>query len=250
MSGASEAGALALALRGLSLSFPRRGAPPLEVLSGIELEVRRGEILALVGPSGCGKTTLLKVLMGLLEPSAGACEGPSGGLAMVFQRPHLLPWRSALQNATFGLEARPEPPGDATERAAALLTRMGLGDHLGDYPHQLSEGMKQRVNLARALLTEPEVLLLDEPFAALDIATRRALQRDLLALWEERPLTIVLVSHALDDVVALADRVGVLSAKPTRLLDVSALDVPRPRTRSPELQARVAELEAKLLGPE
>jgi ABC-type nitrate/sulfonate/bicarbonate transport system ATPase subunit len=240
----------ALTLRDLRVSYPRPQGEPLEVLGGIDLEVQRGEILALVGTSGCGKTTLLNVLTGLLEPSEGAVEGARGpgALSLVFQRPHLLPWRSALSNATFGLECRDMPRAEREAQASELLTRMGLGDHLHDYPHQLSEGMKQRVNLARALLTQPEVLLLDEPFAALDVKTRRDLQRDLLLLWEERQLTIVLVSHALDDVVALADRVGILSAKPARLVELSELDLPRPRQRSVELQVRVAALEAKLIG--
>ena len=238
----------ALSLSELRLSYPRPQAPPLEVLGGIDLEVRRGEILALVGASGCGKTTLLSVLAGLLKPTSGSISGARGpgSLALVFQRPHLLPWRSALSNATFGLECRETPPAEAAPQAAQLLTRMGLGDHLQDFPHQLSEGMKQRVNLARALLTQPEVLLLDEPFAALDVKTRRALQRDLLELWEERQLTIVLVSHALDDVVALADRVGILSEKPSRLVELSSIDLPRPRERSPALQSHVAALEARL----
>lgn len=245
----SGAGEVALALRELRVSYPRRKAPPLEVLGGIDLEVQRGEILALVGTSGCGKTTLLNVLTGLLEPSSGSVEGTRGpsSLALVFQRPHLLPWRSALANAAFGLECRGATREAREDQAAQLLTRMGLGDHLADYPHQLSEGMKQRVNLARALLTEPEVLLLDEPFAALDVKTRRDLQRDLLELWAERQLTIVLVSHALDDVVSLADRVGILSPKPARVRELTTIDLPRPRARSPELQARVAALEASLL---
>ncbi|MBL4846243.1 MAG: ABC transporter ATP-binding protein [Planctomycetes bacterium] len=235
-----------LTVRDLRASYPVGASERLEVLGGIDVSVARGEILALVGTSGCGKTTLLHVLSGLHAPSGGTIEGSRDSMAMVFQRPHLLPWRTVLDNATFGLECRGDVT-DANAKASALLSRMGLGDHLADYPHQLSEGMKQRVNLARALLVEPEVLLLDEPFAALDVRTRRGLQEDLLELWGEQDLTIVLVSHSLDDVVYLSDRVGILSEKPTRLQELTEIDLPRPRKRGTlALLECVAALEAKL----
>jgi NitT/TauT family transport system ATP-binding protein len=186
-------------------------------------------VLSLIGPSGCGKTTFLHALAGLLEPTAGEVVRGETRAAMVFQRPTLMPWRTVLDNALFGLECR--GPVGAADRSAArdLLTRMRLGDHLDDHPHQLSEGMQQRVNLARALLVEPDILLLDEPFSALDVTTRRGLQDDLLARWAEGDLTVVLVSHSLEDVVYVSDRICVLTDKPTRIAEVFTVDLPRPR---------------------
>jgi len=203
----------------------------LHVLDGLELTVQPGEFLALVGPSGCGKTTFLHVLAGLHTPTSGRIDTGGARAAMVFQRPTLMPWRSVLDNALFGLECRQRVSDDDRARASELLHRMGLGDHLRDHPHQLSEGMKQRVNLARALLVEPDVLLLDEPFSALDVSSRRRLQDDLLARWQERALTVILVSHSLEEVAYLADRVCVLTGKPTRARATVPVSLPRPRAR-------------------
>ena len=201
----------------------------LQVLEGLDLTVTAGELLCVVGPSGCGKTTLLQVLGGLLPPTAGSVEVAAGRRAHVFQRPRLLPWRTVLDNAVYGLECRGTPRAEARPRAAELLGRLGLGDHLADPPHHLSEGMKQRVNLARALLVEPDLLLMDEPFAALDEPTRRRLQADLVELWRARGCTIVFVSHSVEEVVHLGDRVVVLSEKPTRVAGEVEIDLPRPR---------------------
>lgn len=238
----------ALRVEGLEVRFPSRTkGRDLEVLDRLDLAVAPGELVAVIGPSGCGKTTLLHVVQGLLAPVEGSVES-GGRTALVFQRPTLLPWRAVLANATYGLECAGRDPGEATAAAAALLERLGLGDHLRDYPHALSEGLKQRVNLARALLVEPDLLLLDEPFAALDARTRRRLQDDLLALWERRGCAILLVSHTIEEVVYLADRVVVLSDKPTRVAADVPVELPRPRDPAdPATGALVRRLE-ELLG--
>ena len=220
----------------LTVEFPTAGGETLRVLDGVSLEIQRGEFFSLVGPSGCGKTTFLHVLAGLCEPTQGEIKAGDGGIrtALVFQSPTLMPWRSILDNALFGLECRGKITEEQRSRAAAMLSSMGLGGHLADHPHQLSEGMKQRVNLARALLVDPEVLLLDEPFAALDMMTRRQLQDDLLDRCRSHGITAVLVSHSLEEVAYLSDRVGVLSDKPTRLIGVRNIDLPHPRAQGAE----------------
>jgi NitT/TauT family transport system ATP-binding protein len=205
-----------------------------------------------VGPSGCGKTTLLHAIDELLPLPPGAIESHGLARAMVFQRPRLLPWRTVLSNATFGIECRGRGGDEATAKARTLLGRMGLSDQLECHPHELSEGMKQRVNLARALLVEPELLLMDEPFSALDLLTRRALHADLLELWEERGFTVVFVSHSLEEVVTLADRVAVLGPGSTGLRHLEQIDLARPRRADPaaslRLLERVEEL-SRLLEP-
>jgi len=229
-----------VALRDVTLSFG--GA---KVLAGIDLEVRRGEMLALIGPSGCGKTSLLHVVMGLLSNQSGTvtCHGTR---AMVFQQPQLLPWATVVDNAAFGLECRGVSRDQARTRAAAMLETMGLTGALSRMPHQLSEGMKQRVNLARALLTEPSILLMDEPYSALDTMTRERLWGELLDLWRERELSVLFASHDLEEVVFLADRVAFLGDEPTRVLAVEEVRLPRPRVHGPALHERVAALRARL----
>ncbi len=234
----------AFRIEDLVVEYRSRSGDSLRVLDGLNLEVERGEFVSLIGPSGCGKTTLLQVLAGQCEIRSGQIhsDGPSLRTAVVFQQPTLLPWRTILENALFGLECRGPLTTADREAATELLKSMDLGEHLGDHPHELSEGMKQRVNLARALLVEPEVLLLDEPFAALDVITRRALQRELRDTCTERGITAVLVSHSLEDVVYLSDRVGVLSDKPTRLIGTKAIELEHPRAVG--VAARVAMMEA------
>jgi len=231
----------AVRLSKVSKGFVQSGGGPLSVLDAVSLEVRTGEFFAMVGPSGCGKTTLLDLVMGLTEPSSGRIDVGAQRAAMVFQRPHLLPWRTVLDNALYGLECRGELDAQSRERAVGLLQRMKLGDHLQEHPHQLSEGMKQRVNLARALLVDPQLLLMDEPFSALDPATRRDLQDDLLALWTERGLTVIFVSHSLPEVALLADRVAVMGHKPRGELTILAVDAARPRGATADSQRVLAE---------
>lgn len=237
-----------LSIEGLTLRYRRPDHSTLTVFEGLDLAVRPGEFLALIGESGCGKTSLLHALAGLLPIEAGSIDAARGELAMVFQKPQLLPWRNVLDNATYGAECRGRSRVELQPRARKLLERVGLADHLLDHPHQLSEGMKQRVNLARALLTDPRVLLLDEPFAALDVRTRRRLQDDLIELWQERGFTVIFVSHSLEEVVYLAQRVVLLGDKPAGVRSIAELALPYPRAGDPEanlaLWAQVEALEA------
>ncbi|MEM6991405.1 MAG: ABC transporter ATP-binding protein [Myxococcota bacterium] len=226
----------ALTLGAVGIDFPQHDGTRLRVLDGVSLRVRDGEFFSIVGPSGCGKTTLLDLVMDLATPSTGTIDVAAHRRAMVFQRPQLLPWRTVLDNAIYGVECRGELREQSRTEATELLDRMGLGKQLHEHPDRLSEGMKQRVNLARALLIRPDLLLMDEPFAALDPATRRRLQDDLLKLWEERAFTVVFVSHSVPEVVYLSDRVAVLSDKPTRVVAVERIELPRPRAESPEAQ--------------
>jgi ABC-type nitrate/sulfonate/bicarbonate transport system ATPase subunit len=237
-------------LRELRLRFP----PGRPVLDGVSFEARAGEILAIIGPSGCGKTSLLHIVMGLLEASSGEARViDRKRIAMVFQKSQLLPWRSVVDNAAFGLECRGLGLAEARQRATTLLETMGLGDVLAARPHQLSEGMKQRVNLARALLVEPDLLLMDEPYAALDVMTRRKLHRELLDLWREQRFTVIFASHSLEEVVLLADRVLVLSDKPTSVKAMTEVDLPRPRRLAGEgagpVHGQIAAIEAQLSVP-
>jgi NitT/TauT family transport system ATP-binding protein len=240
---ASASPAAVILAQDLQASYELPGGARLEVFEALSFEARSGEFLSIVGPSGCGKTTLLHLIAGLLEPSAGKLELPqTPRVAMVFQRPTLIPWRSVLQNASFGAQCA----GLELEPKAArqLLERMRLGDRLEALPHQLSEGMKQRVNLARALLIEPDILLLDEPFSSLDVQTRRELQRDLLELWRSRSMTIIHVSHNLEDVAAMADRVLVLSSRPCRVLANHPIEVAQSKREGPQRWAIIEALEA------
>lgn len=228
----------AVRIDGLVVDYRSTGAA-LRVLDGVSMTVRTGEIFGVIGPSGSGKTTLLHAIMGLVGRSAGTIEVLSRSTAMVFQRPQLFPWRDVADNAAYGLECRGVAPETARRRASELLSQMKLGEHLTDRPHRLSEGMKQRVNLARALLVEPELLLMDEPYSALDVVTRRALANELLKSWQERAFTVVFASHSLEEMVLLADRVAVLGEKPTRVRAVLDVDLPRPRGVGPEGRARL-----------
>jgi NitT/TauT family transport system ATP-binding protein len=216
---------LLVEVEGLDVSF---GAH--QVLSGLNLEIPSGQILAIVGPSGCGKTTLLRVLQGLVLPSAGSVRWQGEpSVAMVHQGSLLLPWRTNLDNASFGLECAGTPQPEARAQAKPMLERMGLGDRLHHHPHQISGGMRQRVDLARAMLLRPRLLLLDEPFNSLDRSMAHELQADLLELWGEGGLTIVLVSHDIDEVVRLADHVVLLQGDPATAGGLHQVDLPRPR---------------------
>ena len=200
------------------------------VLDSLDLWVFEGEFISILGPSGSGKTTLLRVINGLEAPTRGriAWRGEPS-MALVFQKALLLPWRTVLDNATFALECRGERRSEGRDRTVALLERMGLGDHLHHHPHELSGGMQQRVDLARALLLEPRVLLMDEPFGSLDVDTSASLQALLLEMWAARHFTVVFVSHALSEVVALSDRVALLAGSPSRITRVETVDLSRPR---------------------
>ena len=227
----------ALAAAGVDLSFPLRGGGRLPVLAGLDLAVEAGGIVALIGPNGSGKSTLLRVLGGLLEPERGRVTldgdpivGPDPRIGLVFQEPRLLPWRSAADNITYPLELA---GWSASRRAARLaeLTRLVALDPgvVRNVPAELSGGTRQRVALARALALEPEVLLLDEPFSALDALSRERFDLELLRLWERAHTTIVLVTHSIAEAILVADRVVVLSPRPGRIVADLPVELPRPR---------------------
>jgi NitT/TauT family transport system ATP-binding protein len=211
---------------------PRRGRKNFAAVRDIDLEVAEGEFLVLVGPSGCGKSTLLDLLAGLGEPTAGQIlvdgrrvSGPGLDRGIVFQQYALLPWRSALGNIEFGLEASGLRRRERAARAREYLELVGLSGFENSYPHELSGGMKQRVAIARSLAYDPEVLLMDEPFAALDALTRDSLQAQLIRIWEQTGKTIVFITHSIDEAVYLGERVAVMSARPGRIKAVIEIEI-------------------------
>ena len=228
----------AVRIYGLSKSFTLNGAA-LPVLRDLNLYIRPGESLAVVGPSGCGKTTLLRVLAGLEAPDGGQVridgrpvQGVGTERAVIFQEPRLLPWLTVLGNVAFGLEVRGVPKAEAEAQARQNIRLVGLGEFEDAFPAQLSGGMAQRVGIARALAVQPEILLLDEPLGALDAMTRITMQDELARIWREQQVTMILVTHDLEEAIFLADRVLVMPREkgtPPRLIDI---DLPRPRDRS------------------
>jgi NitT/TauT family transport system ATP-binding protein len=221
----------------VSKEFPVRGGPgpsrrPFAAVREIDLDVHDGEFLVLVGPSGCGKSTLLDLLAGLTRPTAGRIlvddrpiDGPGLDRGIVFQQYALLPWRTAQENVEFGLEAKRVPKRQRRERAREFLALVGLTRFGDRYPHELSGGMKQRVAIARSLAYDPGVLLMDEPFAALDALTRDALQAQLLRIWEQTRKTVVFITHSIDEAVFLGQRVAVMSAHPGRIKAIVEIDL-------------------------
>jgi NitT/TauT family transport system ATP-binding protein len=220
-----------LVVRGLDKSFD-----DLVVLDRIDLEVRQGEFVSLVGPSGCGKTTFLRIIAGLEGADAGSIQidghelrAPGVDRGFVFQADSLLPWRDVRSNASIGLEVNGRDTADDRSRVASLLRLVGLGGFERYHPRQLSGGMRQRVNLARALAVNPEVLLMDEPFASLDAQTREIMQTELLRIWSEGRKTVLFITHQIDEAVYLSDRVVVFSRRPGRVNEIIDITLPRPR---------------------
>jgi len=224
-------------IRGVSQRFGIDGAS-VTALDGIDLEVPDSQFVSVVGPSGCGKSTLLSLVAGLRQPSSGSvlCDGElitapmPRKVGMIFQEANLLPWLSAIENVAFPLKLRRVPKPERLEAAARMLELTGLAGFEGRLPHQLSGGMKQRVAIARGLVQNPAVLLMDEPFASLDEQTRMVLGDELLRIWSETRKTVLFVTHSLNEAVYLADRVIVLSARPGRIVDDVPVSLPRPRT--------------------
>jgi NitT/TauT family transport system ATP-binding protein len=220
-------------IAGLSKSFATR-AGPFVALDGISLDIARGSFCTIVGPSGCGKTTLLRILAGLETADAGnatiAADDPRKPLnAMVFQGESIFPWMNVWNNAAYGLRMRGASRAHIREIVGHYLDRTGLLPFADRYPHQLSGGMKQRVSIARAFATDPEVLLMDEPFSALDEQNRTLLQEELLHIWDEDKKTVVFITHSVDEAVTMGDRIVVMTAHPGRIKALVEVPFPRPR---------------------
>ena len=226
----------------LSKSFEKDKSKTTVALEDVELTVKDGEFLCIIGPSGCGKTTLLRLVAGLDEPTSGNIAldgkrimGPDSRKGMVFQEYSLFPWRTVIRNVSFGLEMQGKEKEESNEIARRYLKLVGLEQFETSYPHELSGGMRQRVAIARALANNPEILLMDEPFGSLDAQTRNALQIELLDIWKKEHLTILFVTHSVDEAVFLADKIAVMSRRPGKIKEVVEVELERPRDRtSPE----------------
>jgi NitT/TauT family transport system ATP-binding protein len=234
-----------------------QGAAPVEALRGVSLDVAPSQFVSFVGPSGCGKSTLLKLVGGLLEPSAGcitvggrAVTGPRRDVGIMFQTPVLFAWRTVLENVLLPIEIRGLDRRACTEKARGILRLVGLEDRERAYPRELSGGMQQRAALSRVLVVDPPIILMDEPFGALDEFTREKMNLELLRIWGERRQTIVFVTHSIVEAVFLSDRVVVMGTRPGRVLSVLDIPLPRPRTiemmKSAEFAAMAFEIREHL----
>ncbi|RMF78705.1 MAG: ABC transporter ATP-binding protein [Chloroflexi bacterium] len=223
-------------LRGLGKIYPTPQGD-VDALVDINLTVNDGEFLCIVGPSGCGKSTLLRILAGIYEETSGEIIVHKADIdrplnSVVFQEYAIFPWRTTLDNIAFGLEMRGVPKPNRMAIARAYMEKVGLTRFADNYPNQLSGGMKQRVALARAMANDPEILLMDEPFGALDAQTREVMQEELLRIWEEDGgKTVVYITHSIDEAVMLGDRVVIMTAHPGRIKSIHPIDLPRPRTQ-------------------
>ena len=251
-----------ISLKTLSFAFTTRSGDSLPVLDDIDLTIPGGGIVALIGPNGCGKSTLLRVIAGLLGPKSGTAQldgssidGPDPRIGLVFQEPRLLPWRTAADNIAYPLDLAGWANERRAARVASLMDLVGLDPAVaGSMPSELSGGTAQRVALARALALEPAVLLLDEPFSALDALSREHFDLELLRLWERAATTIVMVTHSIPEAILVADRVVVLSPRPGRVVADIPVDIPRPRTIAdlddPAAGRTAREIRAHLADPD
>ncbi len=246
------AGPPVITARGVSQVFVRDDEET-HALDTVDLELGDGEFVAIVGPSGCGKSTLLRIIAGLLAPTEGDVRvmgrpvtGPVTDLGIVFQSPVLLDWRDVLGNVLVQIELRGGDPARHVEAATRLLDAVGLAGFLSRYPHELSGGMRQRCAIVRALIHDPPLLLMDEPFGALDALTREQMRIDLEALWLARRKTVLFITHSIDEAVLLADRVVVMSPRPGKIERILSIDLPRPRgveaRQTPEYIAAAEEI--------
>jgi NitT/TauT family transport system ATP-binding protein len=247
-----------IAIENLSVSFTRReadgGTSTIEVLKHLSFEVDDSEFCVIVGPSGAGKTTLLRVVQGLLRPTSGSVsiagrrvDGPQRESGFVFQTFGLLPWRTVRANVEFGLEGRNVPPDRRRSIADTYIEMVGLKGYETHHPHELSGGQQQRVGLARALAIDPQVLLMDEPFASLDAQTRETMQAELLRIQYRERKTVLFVTHSIDEAVYLADRVIVVTPRPSEILEIVEVSLPQPRWKDvEELRARAEFIHLRL----
>ena len=226
-----------LDISNVSKTFHSRDGSDVDALQDISLRVREGEFVTVVGPSGCGKSTLLHILAGVTSRSEGKIslhgdpvDGPRRDVGVVFQEALLLPWRNVMDNVLLPIQVHGKSLRDHRKRAEELLALTNLTGFEGKYPYELSGGMQQRVSIARALVHDPRILLMDEPFGALDAMTREHMNMDLLRIWQESSKTIMLITHSVPEAVLLGDRVVVMSPRPGRIVDIIDIDLPRPRT--------------------
>ena len=247
--------AAVLELNNLDKEIPRPDREPFVIFKNINLSVRDGEFVSIVGPSGCGKTTMLRVINGLMPLSGGEIliDGRSARavdnellMGFVFQGASLLPWRTSLKNVLLGLEGRNHSAQDAERTARKFLELVGLSGFENHYPHELSGGMQQRVNLARALAVDPRILLMDEPFAALDAQTRSFMQMELLRIWRETKKTVIFVTHMISEAILLSDRVVVFTHRPGTIRSECTVPLPRPRSMEMKSDPRFLALENTL----
>lgn len=222
---------------GIRKEFPgKRGSACAEALGGIDLVIKKGEFLAITGPSGCGKSTFLEIVAGLIKPTSGSIYidgkpvgGPGHDRGIVFQGYALFPWRTVLGNVAYGLEEKGIPEQKREEICREYISLVGLSGFEDHYPYQLSGGMKQRVAIARALAYDPDILLMDEPFAALDAQTREVLQGEVLRIWDETKKTVLFVTHNIEEAIFLADRIAIMSARPGIIKHIMEVPLSRPR---------------------
>jgi NitT/TauT family transport system ATP-binding protein len=237
-------GATRIEIDGLAKEFGS-----LRVFQDVQLEIGERECVAIVGPSGCGKTTLLRCIDGLVQPTEGEVRisgtpvrKPPDGVAVVFQHFGLFPWKTVFQNIAYGMQMARASKAEIAERVPKMIELVGLTGFEQAYPYQLSGGMQQRTGLARALAVEPDVLLMDEPFASIDAQTREILQFELLRIWETRPTSMVFVTHSIEEAVLMGDRVVVLRGRPSSVAEVIDVGLPRPRSRETLASPRFAEV--------
>ena len=226
-----------IACRGLDKIYRTRSGEDVQALRDIDFTIEAGEFVSIVGPSGCGKSTLLKIMAGLLDYTAGTISisgkpvtGPSPDNGLVFQQPNLLPWKTIAQNVAFPVEIQKGARGVDHDRVSALMAMVGLGGFEGKYPHELSGGMQQRAAIVRALVQDPQVLLMDEPFGALDAMTRDMMNVELLRIWSKHRKTVIFVTHSIPEAVFLSDRVIAMTPRPGEIAEIIPIDLPRPRT--------------------